>query len=269
MLTTPPKKRSSLNPTAAAFKNDETPLPSTPPPGTQFVLSWDTERSGPRTDMHSLLGIGAVVMRVKDKEIMAKFRELMKLEDGHVFGPITQKEYWLNWQKFPMNKQILAEIDKNGVSATIGIQRFAAWLDVQERTYTEAGMALVSDNPATDGKWVSHYFQKYLDRNPMVHPYGDETRYRRYHHSNAFARGVSLDDGSGGNWRKRLVELDFKMPKDSLHNHDPLSDAMWTAYLYVECLHFVHSMRYDISVDTEAAAAEKEEKKKTCMCCNN
>ena len=165
-----------------------------------------------------------------------------------------------------MNKQILAEIDSSGASATIGIQRFATWLDVQERTYTEAGIALVSDNPATDGKWISHYFQKYLDRNPMVHPYGDETRYRRYHHSNAFARAVSLDDGSGGSWRKRLTELDIKMPKDSLHNHDPLSDAMWTAYLYVECLRFVHFMRYDVSVDTEAV--EKEEKKKICMCCN-
>lgn len=217
-----------------------------PPPGTQYVLAWDIEKSGPRTDKHSMLALGAVVVRVLDDRVMAKFRVFMKMEEGHDFSKHCREDYWYNWDRFPMNRKVLDWIAKKGVDPQVGTKLFADWLDKQERKYTALGLALATDNPASDACWVSHYFQKYLDRNPMIHRYGDERsiHYRRLHHSNAFGRALSLDDGSGGDWCDRLRGLGIQVPPDSLHDHDPQNDAMWIAKLYTACLRWVRLQLY-------------------------
>lgn len=249
--TTKNNKRSKLNPEAPEFSNGAdadavTTVASTfsPPPGTRFVLAWDIEKSGPRTDKHSMLAIGAVVVRVHDDKLMSSIRIFFKMEPGHGFSDVCRKEYWYDWERFPMNKTVLERIEQEGVDPKQGIQQFADWLDQQEQTYSESKLALATDNPASDARWVSHYFQKYLDRNPMIHPYGDESKYRRLHHSNAFARALSGDDGSGGDWCQRLRGLGFKVPPDDLHDHDPQNDALWIARLYTTCLRGVRAERY-------------------------
>lgn len=211
--------------------------------GTRFVLAWDIEKSGPRTDKHSMLAIGAVVLRVSNDKCLAKIRLFMKMEEGHDFSDICRQEYWYNWDKFPNNKHVLELIKKQGVSPREGIAKFAAWLDHQEKTYGKQ-LAVTTDNPASDATWVSHYFQKYLDRNPMLHPFGDEKRYRRLHHSNAYGRCLSLDDGSGGNWQQRLRDMGVEVPPEDLHDHDPLNDATWIAKLYTACIRHVRKQRY-------------------------
>lgn len=246
----PESKRSKLNPEAPAFasKNGKGAgrADSMPPPGTRFVLSWDIEKSGPRTDKHSMLAIGGVVVRVHDNKLMDSIRIFMKMEKGHGFSDVCRKEYWYDWDRFPMNQEILELVEEKGVEPKEGIQQFADWLDQQERTYSESGLALATDNPASDARWVSHYFQKYLDRNPMIHPYGDETKYRRLHHSNAFGRALSLDDGSGGQWCERLRAKGIQVPPDDLHDHDPLNDAKWIAKLYTACLRWTRCQRYGL-----------------------
>lgn len=211
--------------------------------GTEYVLAWDIEKSGPRTDKHSMLAIGAVVLRVEDDERLAEIRLFMKMEEGHDFSEICREEYWFNWDKFPNNKKVLELIEKEGVHPREGITKFAAWLDSQESRFGKK-VAITTDNPASDAAWVSHYFEKYLERNPMFHPFGDERRYRRLHHSNAYARCLSLDDGSGGNWQQRLRDMGVEVPPEDLHDHDPLNDATWIAKLYTACIRYVRKQRY-------------------------
>jgi hypothetical protein len=233
-----------LDPTAPEFQQRKvltTADDSIPPTSTQYVLAWDIEKSGPRTDKHSMLAIGACVLQVRDGKLVSTFRVFMRMEPGHDFSEVCRQEYWFNWEKFPMNKEVLQKIEAEGVDAKEGIHQFAAWLDKQEAYWPN--LVLATDNPASDAAWVSHYFQKYLDRNPMIHPFGDETRYRRLHHSNAFARALSLDDGSGGSWTQRLKDAGVDVPPDDLHDHDPLNDAKWIARLYCGCLRYVQSLR--------------------------
>jgi len=210
--------------------------------GIRYVLAWDIEKSGPRTDKHSMLAIGAVVLRVRDDKRLAEIRLFMKMEEGHDFSECCRKEYWYNWAQFPNNKRVLELIEKEGVHPREGIAKIAAWLDHQERTYGK-DLALTTDNPASDAAWVSHYFQKYLDRNPMIHPFGDESKYRRLHHSNMFGRCLSLDDGSGGDWKQRLRDMGVEVPPEDLHDHDPLNDATWIAKLYTACIRCVRKQR--------------------------
>lgn len=212
-------------------------------PGTNYVLPWDIEKSGPRTDKHSMLALGGAVIRVFDDKIMARFRVFMRMEEGHDFSEHCRSDYWYNWARFPTNKLVLERIEKEGVAAKDGIQAFATWLDRQERAYTKQGVALVTDNPASDGAWVSHYFQKYLDRNPIYHRYGEEPQYRRLHHSNAFGRALSLDDGRDSQWLDRLRTMGIEVPDESLHDHDPLHDAIWIGKLYAACLRFTSHRR--------------------------
>jgi len=210
---------------------------------TEYVLAWDIEKSGPRTDKHSMLALGAVLVRVADDYVPpdGEFRVFIEMEEGHDFSEVCRREYWYNWKDFPNNKNVLKAIKAHGAQPAVAIRQFADWLDRQERTYPS--LALVTDNPASDAKWVSHYFEKYLDRNPMIHPFGDETKYRRLHHSNAFARAISLDDGSGGQWCDRLRKRGIMVPPNSLHDHDPLNDAKWIALLYTACIRYTHKWR--------------------------
>ena len=225
-----------------------------PPPGIQYVLAWDIEKSGPRTDLHSMLALGAVVLRVCDDRVMSEFVVYIKMQPGHSFSEVCRKEYWYDWDRFPMNQVVLQRIEERGVDPKKGIQMFANWLDRQELTYTEAGLALATDNPASDARWVSHYFQEYMNRNPMIHPYGKEKMYRRLHHSNAFARALSMDDGSKTRpteavpnppgWCDRLRAMGINVPDEAMHDHDPQNDATWIALLYTACLRYVHKQRY-------------------------
>ena len=248
---------SNLNPFAPAFHASPEPelepgreeavpaqieLPSVS--HTEWVLAWDIEKSGPRTDKHSMLALGAVVVRVADDWVPpdGEFRVFMKMEQGHDYSAVCRREYWYNWDDYPNNRNVLKAIDMFGMDPAEGIRQFAEWLDAQERKYGKA-LALATDNPASDARWVSHYFQKYLNRNPIIHPFGDERRYRRLHHSNAFARAISLDDGSGGKWCDRLRQRGIRVPPESLHDHDPLNDARWIALLYTACLRYTSKWR--------------------------
>lgn len=215
--------------------------PSLSPSHTEYVLAWDIEKSGPRTDKHSMLAIGAVVVRVIDDQEVSKFRVFMKMEEGHDFSEHCRADYWYNFEKNPNNKRVLKLIETEGIPPSDGIRKFADWLDEQERTYTS--LAPTTDNPSSDAAWVSHYFQKYLDRHPMIHREGKEPLYRRLHHSNEYARAISLDDGSGGDWCQRLREMGIKVPPKELHDHDPLNDARWIALLYTACIRYTHATR--------------------------
>lgn len=250
---------SSLDPTAPVFHHsssdeDEASFVSSPMDmlvpvaaaaveHTEYVLAWDIEKSGPRTDKHSMLALGAVVVRVADNYVPpgGEFRVFIEMEKGHDFSEVCRRDYWYNWKDFPMNENVLKAIKTHGLEPADAIRQFADWLDTQERTYKS--LALVTDNPASDACWVSHYFQKYLDRNPMIHPFGNEVKYRRLHHSNVFARAISLDDGSGGKWKERLQKRGIEVPPDSLHDHDPLNDARWIAMLYTACIRHTHKWR--------------------------
>ena len=146
MQNSPDTKRSKLNPEAPAFNgSDSSPPPSpptptlNPPPGTRFVLAWDIEKSGPRTDKHSMLAVGAVVVRVHDDKLMSSIRIIFKMEEGHDFSETCRKEYWYDWKRFPMNQKMLECIEKEGVDPKQGIQQFANWLDRQEHTYSDSG----------------------------------------------------------------------------------------------------------------------------------
>jgi len=220
-------------------------------PGIHFVLAWDIEKSGPRTDRHSMLAVGGTVLRVHDDKEMSTIRVFMKMEEGHDFSECCRKEYWYNWKDYPTNEHVLKLIEREGVSPAKGIASFATWLDTQEAQYDKQ-LAVTTDNPASDATWVSHYFQKYLDRNPMIHPFGDEKRYRRLHHSNAFGRAISLDDGSGGKWIERLQAMGIQTPPSDLHDHDPLNDARWIAKLYTACIRHARNLRQHNPVSPQA-----------------
>lgn len=210
------------------------------------VLAFDIEKTGQRTDQHSMVALGGCVVRVRDSKVMSSFLCFMKLEPGHRYDPFCKRDYWDNWAKFPMNRVVLERIESEGVAPQVGIRDFAAWLDAQERHYEERGekLALVVDTVGSDTTWVSHYFQKYLNRGPIEDKYGRPGQYRSIKHSTAYARGVAGDDGSREvDWRRVLRGRAVALPPDDMHNHMPDSDARSIATTYAACLRYVHDAR--------------------------
>lgn len=212
----------------------------------ECVLAFDIEKTGQRTDQHSMVALGGCVVRVRDSKVMSSFLCFMKLEPGHRYDPLCKSEYWDNWIKFPMNRVVLERIANEGVAPEVGIRDFAAWLDSQERHYEERGekLAVVVDTVGSDTTWVSHYFQKYLNRGPIEDQYGNPGRYRSIKHSTAYARGIAGDDGSREvDWRRVLRARGVALPPDDMHNHMPDSDARSIATTYAACLRHVHDAR--------------------------
>jgi len=214
--------------------------------GTEYVLTFDIEKSGEYPKDNFMNALGATVKRVSDRKIMSEFRVFFKQEEGKTYSNNTWNEYWNNLKKYPKNKDMLEAIKKHGVPSKEAIKSFADWLDTNERKY-EGRIAITSDNHGSDVYWISYYFEKYLDRKPMTSRYGDETQYRRLHHCNAYGRGVSMDDGSGGDFVVRLLALGIDAPSNDLHDHDPLNDAKWMADLYIALIHYARRMRKAIA----------------------
>jgi len=213
-------------------------------PGTEYVLTFDIEKSGENPKENFMPAIGGAVQRVKDRKVMSEIRIFMKPEDGKCYSDHCWKEYWTDWKRFPKNKQMLASFEKYAIPPEEGIRKFAAWLDTNERKYEN--LVVANDCPSSDCLWISLYFQTFLGRLPISNQYGDETRHRRIHQTNAFARSLSWDDGSGGEWRNRLKAMGLILPPDDLHDHDPVNDAKAMGLLYIASILYVRQMRKQI-----------------------
>jgi len=228
-------EESSLAPEMKKFKKTT---------GVEYALAIDVEITGERTDSNSMVAIGGCVVRVSDSAVMSSFLRFMKMEEGHGFSPTCKEEYWDNWIKFPMNKVVLQRIREEGLSPQHGIRDFAEWLDRQEREYESRGekLVVVMDTVGSDAMWVSHYFQKYLNRGPIKNQFGDDKLYRSIKHGNAYAQGLAgSDQSSEFNWRQALLDKGVALPSDKMHNHMPDSDAQHIATTYAACVRWAHN----------------------------
>lgn len=254
-ITAPGHLRQAPSPPAATPPTDNgAPAPRSSPPSSssspssaiEYVLAFDVEKTGQRTDRHSMVALGACVVRVRDLAVVSSFLCFMKIEKGHGFEALCRDEYWYNWVKFPMNKVVLDRIEGEGVSPQVGIRDFATWLDARERHHEARGerLAVVVDTVGSDTTWVSHYFQKYLNRGPIEDQYGKEGRYRSIDHAVAYARGLAGDDRSRQvDWRRVLRARGVRLPPDEMHNHMPDSDARSIATTYAACLEHAAARR--------------------------
>lgn len=231
----------------------ETPIANATPGRypVDYVLAFDIEKTGERTDKNSMVAIGGCVIGVETLEVVSRFLCFMKVEPGHGFSPLCKKEYWDNWVKFPMNEIVLKSIDKQGVDPRAGIHAFATWLDNHESSFEKQNkhLAVVVDTVGSDAMWISHYFQKYLNRPPIEDQYGNDSLYRSIKHSGAYAKGLAGYDGSPDfNWRHVLQEKGVELPDQSMHNHMPDSDAQSIATTYAACVRWAHNQRQPAKV---------------------
>ncbi|MDO5672409.1 MAG: 3'-5' exoribonuclease [Actinomycetaceae bacterium] len=93
------------------------------------------------------------------------------------------------------------------------IRRFSQWLD-----RFDARPVFVSDNPAFDWQWIAHGF----DVAGIDNPFGFSAR-----------RIGDLYAGFSGNWKSTNV---WKRLRRTVHDHNPVNDAMGNAEAYEEIL---------------------------------
>jgi len=210
--------------------------------GWLYILAFDVESTGPVYELHSMVSIGAKVVRMMDNAIMSRFRNTISIEEGHGYSKQCESEFWDNWVDYPNNKVLKPRIEKEGIDPKKAIQDFANWVDEQEAYWPN--LAFASDNPEFDAGWISHYFWKYLKRNPFRFSFGDESQFRSFINPDQLARGMAWDDGRPGrNISNELRMIGVDVPSAEMHDHDPENDAEHTALLETARLQHIYKRK--------------------------
>ena len=200
-----------------------------------FLLCYDIEKSGARPNLaltekqhrssqvvNYIPALGAVVKRLSDGKIMDHIFVAMKPPVSGGFSAVCKQNFWDQ----PKNTENLLKWDKNSVEYHKGLGLFRDWIYGMDRKYNKQGLAIYVDS-TTDEVFLNAELDARLDTNPLHHPEGDESRFRRIRHTGEFIRGVGWQDGSDNinAWTVLKAKGAPFLPEE-LHDHDPLHDAM-------------------------------------------
>jgi len=213
------------------------------PTGTNFFLATDIEKTGARPNtgfpmsdgakysfiesprkshvVSYIPALGAVAMRLSDGKVMDSFFQPMNPPSHGGFSKVCKEEFW----EQPANAANLEKWSKNNVEYFTGLENYRDWLYQMQEKYAPAKMALCFDS-TTDVSFLDAEFDARLDTNPLHHPQGEESQFRRNWHTNEFAKGLGRHDGSDGTdaW-KTLRDAGVPLLPEELHDHNPLNDA--------------------------------------------
>lgn len=202
-----------------------------------YLLCYDIEKSGARPNLglpggtvkkrtsqviNYIPALGAVVKRLSDGRIMDCIFVAMKAPEKGGFSSVCKANFWDQ----PKNAQNLEKWAKKAVGYHTGLGQFRDWIYDMDRKYNKQGLSIYVDS-TTDEVFLNAELDARLDENPLHHPEGDESRFRRIRHTGEFIRGVGWQDGSDStNAWTVLKAKGAPFLADELHDHDPLHDAM-------------------------------------------
>lgn len=146
-----------------------------------LLCAIDIETSGSHMINNGIISIGYCFGTLNGK-IVESNRINLELPAECSFEELCWKEFWV------FHKETLTLLQKDTVSATVGINTFVDILDSYDK---EHGVTIITDNPSFDIGFLNYYICKYTKRLPLN--YDVNKKYRSIIDVDSFNRAVSFN----------------------------------------------------------------------------
>lgn len=218
-----------------------------------LLFGVDVEKAG-RNFEHSLLAIGAVVLSLKQADIVGSGTWCIGPPDDDNWEQRCIDEFWRH------NTMVRERIRKQGTPKSVALQSFGRFLQIWEAKVKpssspgwQGGTILVSDAPSFDGSMLDYEFQ--LSKNPVLneapihYTRRSETRttkWRDFEDCSERAAALGLDKAFFGK---------FFLNHGIAHTHWPSDDAAHHAWKQAICYAVTEFLR----LNAESNVSRKEQ----------
>lgn len=201
-----------------------------------WVLAFDIEATGSRSDNGDIIAIGASVVDSAFNELGTMFVKGY-FPGETVFEERCKKEFWNDHPDKLISFTYEGTLDRRSKQWDMILQ-FQAFREKWEKKAVHEGkkLELCSDNNVFDGGFINEYITKYTGPTEYLPiPYTASTKkYAPFWETHAQQRGLlmAVDPDFKEDWglSKRIAEL-YDVPKCPVsHDHNPANDARTIAH---------------------------------------